>query len=115
MIGKLDRRVTFIEPTISIGTSNEDKITGWTAIDTIPDVWASKMDSRGTTLVENDRVVYSQNTNWIIRHRDDLNVRMRLVDGNGNVYSILSIIETNGSRLKYQTITTNLLDNIYWS
>ena len=115
MIGKLDRRITFTQPVISIGTSNEDKITSWEEIDATPDVWASKSDSRGTTLVESDRVLYSQNTNWIVRNRTDLNVRMRLVDEDSQVYAILSITETPGSRKRYLTVTSNLLDNIFWS
>jgi len=115
MIGKLDRRITFIEPTISTGTSNEDKITDWAALASIPDVWASKSTSRGTTLVESDRVVYSQTVTWMIRNRTDLNVRMRLVDDSSQVYEIISISETAGSRKRYMNITANLLDNIYWT
>lgn len=113
-IGKLDRRVTFIEPTITVGTSNEDKITGWTEINTVPTVWASKNESRGGTLVENDRVVYSQTVTWMIRYRTDLNVRMRLVNSDGQVYEILGFSENIVSRGRYMSIATNLLDNIFW-
>lgn len=114
-IGKLDRRVTFIEPTISVGTSNEDKITAWTEIDSIPTVWASKNESRGSTLVEGDRVVFAKTVSWMIRHRTDLNVRMRLVDDSSQVYEILSISEDKNARGRYSHVTTNLLDNIYWT
>jgi len=114
-IGKLDRRITFIQPVISVGTSNEDKITSWEEIDTVPDVWAQKNDSRGTTLVEDDRVVYSQNTEWRIRNRTDLNVNMRVVDASGQVYAILGITEMEVSRKRYMAVVTNLLDNIFWS
>jgi len=115
MIGKLDRRITFIEPTISTGTSNENKITAWSELSSVPEVWASKNVSRGTTLVESDRVVYSQTVTWMIRNRTDLNVRMRVVDEDSQVYEIVSISETAGSRKRYLNITTNLLDNIYWT
>ena len=114
MIGKLDRRVTIIEPVKSTGTSNEDKITAWTALDTVPEVWASLAVSRGSVSVDADRVVYSQISNWVIRFRTGLNIEMRLVDGNGKVYQILSIAEIN-ERKRYLNLTTNLIDNEYWS
>ena len=115
MIGKLDRRITFIEPTISNGTSNEDKITAWTAIASIPDVWASFSQQRGSVLVDQDRVSYAQTSTFIIRNRSDLNIRMRVVDENSQVYTLLSVAETPGSRKRYLTLTCNIVDNEFWS
>lgn len=114
MIGKLDRQITFIQPVISNGESNEDKITAWEAIDTNPDVWAAKNEGRGNTFVQGDRLTYSKTITWTIRWRSDLNVRMRLVYG-GQVYEIIDFTEVNNSRKRYMNVTTSILDNIFWS
>lgn len=113
-IGRLDRRVTFIEPTIVEGDSNEDKITLWNEIEGVPSVWAGKSEGRGNVLVEDDRVVYSQVVNWIIRYRDDLTVRMRLVYGT-QVYQILGISDRQDARKRYMNISTNILDNTFFT
>lgn len=115
MIGKLDRRITFIQPIITNGTSNEDKITGWEEIDSIPTVWASLQQSRGTVGTDQDRIIYAQTSTFIIRYRTDLNIRMRVVDEDSKCYAILSIAEMNGSRKRYLNITANLIDNEYFS
>ena len=114
-IGKLDRRITIIQPTLSQGTSGEDKVTGWTALSSIPDVWAAKDETRGNVLVENERVVFSQTVSWVIRYRSDLDVSMRIVSDSSQVYSIIGISEESKGRERFLTITTNLLDNEYWS
>ena len=89
-IGHLDRRITLIQPIITTGDSNEDKVTGWEVLDSTPDVWAEKIENSGRTLVDADRVTFSQTTSWIIRFREDLNVRNRLVF-NTKVYEIFNI------------------------
>lgn len=114
-IGKLDRRITIIQPTISNGTSNEDKITGWEAVDSVPEIWAEKNESRGNTLVQSDRVVFSQVVDWRIRFRTDLTIAMRLVDKNGQCYSIVGFREHEKGRERYLIVTTNILDNEFWT
>lgn len=114
-IGKLDRRITFIEPTISTGTSNEDKITGWTQLASIPDVWAAKLERAGSVYAQADRLTYAQQTEWTIRNRTDLNIRMRVVADDSRVYEISSITEAKGSRERYLKIVTNLVDNTFWT
>lgn len=123
MIGKLDRRVTFIQPIISTGDSNEDKITGWEEIDSLPDVWAQKLEKSGNTFVQNDRITFAQQTDWNIRFRSDLNVRMRLVYDT-QVYEIVNIAELStsareksnrASRERYTRLNTTLLDNIFFT
>lgn len=113
-IGRLDRRITFVQPIYETGTSNEDKITGWEVIDSSPDVWAQKIENSGRTLVQNDRVTFSQVTTWIVRFREDLNVRMRLIF-NTQAYEIVNIAHADKGRDRYLNITTNLLDNIYFT
>jgi SPP1 family predicted phage head-tail adaptor len=115
MIGKLDRRITFIQPVTTTGTSNEDKITAWEEIDSIPTVWASLSQSRGTVGVDQDRIIYAQTSTFIIRYRTDLNIRMRVVDEDSRCYAVLSIAEVNDNRKRYLNITTNLIDNVYFT
>ncbi len=114
MIGKHDRRVTFIQPVISTGTSNEDKITAWEEIDSNPTVWARKIEEGGSTAVNADRVTHSRATTWVIRHREDLNVRMRLV-WDTQMYEIINIAEADEGRRRYLNVLTSLLDNQYFT
>lgn len=104
--GQLDRQITFIQKSVSVGTANSDYITGWGIIDT---VWAKKFDLPGNELVADDRITYVQKTIWTIRYRSDITVEMRLVY-NGKIYEILSIIENDGSRDRWLDITANLLN-----
>lgn len=115
MIGKLDRRITIIQPVLTTGTSYEDKITSWELIDSVPEVWAKKVETKGNTLVQSDRVVFSQTITWTIRYRTDLNVRMRVVDQNSQVYEIVGIAESTEDRKRYLDLTTSILDNEYWT
>ena len=113
-IGRLDREVYLIQPVIEIGDSNEDRITAWELIDNDSFISARKVDKDGNTLVNNDRVVYSQMTDWFIHYRSDLNNRMRIVY-NTQVYEILSIVDANESRNRYLKIVSNLLDNVFFT
>lgn len=113
-IGRLDREITFIQSVIEQGESNEDKITDWEVITNYPTVSARKIEQGGNTLVVNDRVTYSAQTNWIIRYRNDLNVRMRLV-WDTKVFEIVHIAEMKETRGRYMDVITTLLDNIYFT
>jgi SPP1 family predicted phage head-tail adaptor len=113
-IGRLDREITFIQPIIEDGDSNEDKITGWEEIDSFPTVSAAKKELTGTVYTQADRLTYTQQTEWIIRYRDDINVRMRIVYST-KVYEIINIIEPDESRSRYLKIVSNLLDNVFFS
>ena len=114
-LGKLDRRVTLIKPLYENGDSNEAKIIGWEALAINPDVWAERIETRGNTLVQNDRIVLSQIVDWRIRFRDDLNITMRIVDSNSQCYSIVGFREHEKGRERYKIVTTNLLDNEFWT
>lgn len=113
-IGELDREITFIQPIISNGVSNEDKITGWEQISNEPDVNAKKIEGGGNTLVQNDRITFSQQTTWIIRWRDDLTISNRLV-WDTKVYSILNVADFEEGRRRFLSVQTNLLDNEYFT
>lgn len=113
-IGRLDREIYLIQPVTTTGDSNEDKITAWELIDNDSFISARKMDKDGSTLVSNDRIMYAQPTEWIIRYRDDLNNRMRIVFDT-QVYEILSITEAYESRGRYLKVVSNLMDNTFFT
>lgn len=113
-IGRLDREVYLIQPVIVTGDSNEDKVTDWELIPDDSFISARKMDKDGSTVVTNDRIMYAQPTDWIIRYRDDINNRMRIVF-NTQVYEILSITEAYESRNRYLKIVSNLMDNTFFT
>ena len=104
--GQLDREITFITKTVTVGTANSDYINGWTNGTT---VWAKKTDLPGTELVVDDRVTLVQKTTWTIRYMTGLTTQMRIVY-NGKIYEILSIVENEGSRDRWLDISSNLLD-----
>jgi hypothetical protein len=114
LIGHLDREIYFIKPIITDGDSNEDRIDGWELIDNYPMVNAKKFDGKGNSFVFNDRLTFTQLTEWTIRYRDDLNTRMRLVY-NTQVYEILSISEMPEGRNRFLKVNTNLLDQIFFT
>lgn len=114
LIGRLDREIYLIQPVISNGDSNEDKITDWELIENDSFLNARKVDLAGSTTVINDRLTYIQPTEWIIRYRTDLNNRMRIVYDT-QVYEILSITDAAEGRNRFMRITSNLMDNIYFT
>jgi SPP1 family predicted phage head-tail adaptor len=113
-IGRLDREVTFIRAIIETGESNEDRIDGWEEIPDYPTVSAAKKELNGTVYTQSDRLTYTQQTEWLIRYRDDLNTRMRVVY-NSKVYEIINIVEPDESRGRYLKVLTNILDNVYFT
>jgi SPP1 family predicted phage head-tail adaptor len=112
--GRLDRRITVIERSITDGDSNEDYTTAWVEIENYPDVWARKYDLRGKEVVIADKVQFMYLTVWTIRYRTDLKASMRIVDESGQVYEIVTISEGEGRRA-WLDIVTNILENETWS
>jgi head-tail adaptor len=113
-VGQLDREITFVEPIISVGTSNEDKITGWTEIGTDPQVSARKLEEGGGTSINSDRVTNTRQTSWVIYYREDLTVQMRIVFET-QMYEILNISESDESRKRFLTILSQSLDNEFFT
>lgn len=109
-IGRMDRRVTIIEKDITDGDSNEDKLQSWSEFAT---VWARKEDLRGKEMVIADKPTFMYLTVWSMRKVTGLKANMRVVY-KGQVYEIVQISEGEG-RERYQDITTNLLENEFWS
>lgn len=121
MIGKLDRRVYFIQAVIEQGDSNEDKITGWELITNNPVRWAQKIESRGNTVVISDALSIDKQTNWVIRYDENFESRnvgniqhFRLVYET-QMYQIVSISEVNDNRKRYMSLITQVLDKEFYS
>ena len=106
-IGKLDRRITIQQPVYTTNDHNEDEITSWTTVAT---VWARTEQKQGNEVVDADRLTYYETTVFTIRHRDDLNVRMRIV-WNTIPYRIFSIAEHESSRKRFLSIAGEVIDN----
>lgn len=114
LIGHLDQEIYFIEPVIVDGDSNEDKITSWQLISDDSMVNAKKFDVSGNTAVDNDRIGYFQNTEWTLRYRSDIKRTYRIVH-NSQVYEIMNILTMVEGRNRWMKITSNLLDEIYFT
>lgn len=113
-IGRMDRRISFIQKIVTDGESNEDYNNGWEKIDNNPDVWAFKQNLTGREVVIADKVQMMYTTVWTIRHRTDLTANMRLVDESSQVYEIITIGEGEG-RNAFLEVTTNVLEGQYWT
>jgi len=113
-VGRMDRRISILKPILETSTSNEDKVIGWEKISSTPDVWAFKQDLRGKEVVIADRVQFMYLTNWTIRYRTDVKASYRIVDGNSQVYEIITVSEGEG-RGAYTDLVTNILEGIYWT
>ena len=112
-IGKLDRRLTLLQPITEIGDSNEVKITGWEEIDDFPQVWGRKQEKQGDEVPLADQMNFAQETNYIIRYRTGLDLLQRVIDKT-KVYTVRSINEVNEGRDRYLRISTTIVQNESW-
>lgn len=106
-IGKLDRRIIIQSPVYENNDHNEDQITGWENVVT---VWARADQRQGNEVIDAERLTYYETTLFTIRHRTDLNVRMRIIFGTVP-YRIFSITEHESSRNGYMVIAAEVMDN----
>lgn len=106
-IGKLDRRIIIQSPVYENNDHNEDEITGWTTVAT---VWAQAEQKQGSEVIDAERLTYYETTILTIRHRTDLNVRMRVIMDT-IPYRIFSITEHQSSRKGYMVIAAEVMDN----
>ncbi len=109
-VGRMDRRITVIQKDITTGDSNEDKLEEWIEFAT---VWARKEDLRGKEMVIADKPTFMYLTVWTIRKLQGLKANMRIVY-KGQVYEVVQISEGE-DRERWLDVTTNLLENEYWS
>lgn len=107
-IGRMDRRIIIMEPIITDGDSNEDKVTGYEIIDTNPRVWARVENETGDTDTVSDQVKHLQSTTFTIRYRTDITIKNKVVH-NGKMYSVLSAIEAGEHRKRFTKISGEYL------
>lgn len=94
--GDMDRRVT-IEAPGEVQDAAGEPVKTWAPI---PNgvVWGEKIELSGTELFRAQQTDSRVTTQWTIRHRYDVDGRMRVVDGK-SVYDILSAYEGPGRRV----------------
>lgn len=107
-VGRMDRRITIMQPIVSDGDSNEDKVTGYELVDTNPEVWARVVNDTGDTVMVQDQAKHMQQSVFIIRYRDDITIKHKVVH-NGKMYSVLSAIEFGEQRKQRTKITGEYL------
>lgn len=108
--GELDQEITFIQKDIDESVPAEDYVESWVEIDIDPTVCARRKELPGTEQVVDNQVKFFQKTQWIVDHRTDITVQMR-VTINNRVYEILSITEPDMGRGTYLEVVTTLLDS----
>lgn len=111
--GELDREITFIRKSISVGASNADDVT-WIEVATDPNTRARKKDLGGQDIVQDEQVKYAQRTVWTIDYREDLTTDNRLVYG-GKVFEILAITDNESGRERYLDVMTSQLNTETWT
>ncbi len=92
-IGEMNRRIVIQEETATRGSSGQP-ISSWS---TLCSCWA-KLDFPSTgsgEQVSNDQVIVTTRADFIIRKRDGIDEKMRIVYGGSN-YSIININEHGG-------------------
>lgn len=112
--GELDREITFIKKTVTVGASNADNITAWVEIATDPNVFARKKDLSGQDVIVDEQIQYAQRTLWTTDYRTDLTTENRLVHG-GKVFAILSITDNESGRDRYLDIMSSLINAETWT
>lgn len=94
-IGELDRRIIILSPTIATGvnrpSTNEDEITGWTEL---AEVWSNLQPFKGNEAMIAERLTETHSLIATIRHRTDVEIKMRFALMDGSVYDIVSIVPT---------------------
>jgi SPP1 family predicted phage head-tail adaptor len=103
-IGKLDRRITFYNKSISRGASNSE-VVSWSEGQT---VWANVVNNSGSEIVEADKVTFVRTTKFNVRYRDvDVESRILLDE---KVFEIVSVVEPKDGRRGMLEIIGNYLE-----
>lgn len=104
-IGRLDRRITLQSLATDQSTDWNHPTQTWSDLATI---WATKAPRRAAEPTEAKQVVALNVVDWYIRHRTDVDAKMRLVDADGDIYDIVSVQEVG--RKQGLKLTTELRD-----
>src|SRR5687768_3981833 len=100
-IGRMDRRIHILEPVVTDGLSNEDKIDSY---DIVEQLWARVQNETGDTVVDQNQVKHTQPTTFTIRYRDYITIKHRVVH-NGKMYTVLSAIEAGEHRKRFTKVS----------
>jgi SPP1 family predicted phage head-tail adaptor len=104
-IGRMDRKIYIMEPVVTDGVSNEDKIDSYEVVE---ELWARVQNETGDTVVEQNQVKHTQPTTFTIRYRDYITIKHRVVN-NGKMYQVLSAIEAGEHRKRFTKISGEYL------
>lgn len=101
-IGRMDRKIYILAPTVSTGDSNEDKIDAYTIVRSVK---ARIENETGDTEVKENQIRHIQSTRFTIRYRyaTDVTIKHRVVYNN-KMYAILSVIEKGEMRKRFSVI-----------
>lgn len=106
----MDRQITFIEKVIGSNSTNENEVTSWDLIDSVPTVWAKVSQKGGKEAVVADQIRTVFNSMFVIDYREDITEEMRIVY-NSKVFDIIGIIEHEESRDRYLQIQAEYIPN----
>jgi SPP1 family predicted phage head-tail adaptor len=104
-IGRMDRLIYIMEPVVTDGVSNEDKIDSYQIVEHID---ARVQNEVGETVIENNQVKHTQPTTFTIRYRDYITIKHRVVH-NGKMYTVLSAIEAGEHKKRFTKISGEYL------
>lgn len=103
-IGRLDRRITLLQPVTGSTISGGPNITGYELLDNDPEPWAEVRNKLGNEVVQNDQITHVQQSIFTVRYRTDLNLDVRIVHED-KMYAIHSFAESGETRRAYTEIT----------
>lgn len=103
--GRLRRRVTIQEKTVSRNSYGEEIIT-WSDVDT---VWAAVEPLHGREYTEMRRAGAEVTTRIIMRYRDDVTPAMRIT-WDSHVYDIESVIDVDGRHVQLELMCREVLN-----
>lgn len=103
-IGKLDRRITFYDKSISRGATNSE-VVSWVEGIT---VWAHVVNDPGNEIVEADKVTFVRTTKFNVRYRE-VDVESRILFDE-KVFEIVSVVEPKDGRRGMLEIIGNYLE-----
>jgi head-tail adaptor len=106
--GKLDKRIIIVEPIITDGDSNEDKVDGYEIIDTDPRPYARVTYKVGDTVVEGNQVKHIRTVEIELRHRTDITIKNKVVIDN-EMFSVLSSVPLGEIRNRFTKISGEYL------
>jgi head-tail adaptor len=107
-IGKFDRRIIIMQPVITDGVSNEDKVGDYEVIDTDPRPYGRVTYNIGDTVVEGNQVKHIRSVDVEVRHRTDITIKNKIVIDN-EMFSVLSAVPLGEIRKRFTKISGEYL------